>query len=105
MGEHGEWAVRAGVVLLLQPGRSERADGLVVFEIFGQNVLGGLDVRVENGFFGFGVGKPFKFGGTRSQFEQGDSVGEIDGSRTAFLQVVKPALDVGYCLLRGRGSW
>jgi len=44
--EDGEWPVSGRGVLLLQPGGAEAADGCVVLEVSGEDLLGGLDIRV-----------------------------------------------------------
>jgi hypothetical protein len=88
VGEHGEGAVGAGVVLLLQPGGAEGADGLVVLEVLGEDVLGGLDVGAQDGLLGLRVGEALQLGGAGGQLEEGDGVGEVDGGGAALLEEV-----------------
>jgi len=64
------------------------ADGGVVLEVAGQDVLGGFDVGAEDGFLGLGVGEAFELGGARGELEEGDGVGEVDGGGAALLEEV-----------------
>lgn len=89
VGEDRDLAGGGGeVVLLLQPGGAVGADRGVVLEVLGEDGLGGLDVRVEDGVLGFGVGEALELGGAGGQFEEGDGVGEVDGGGTALFEKV-----------------
>jgi hypothetical protein len=95
VGEDREGAVRGGVVLLLQPGGAVGADGGVVVEVLGQDVLGGLNVRVEDGLLRLGVRQALELGCACGQLEQRDGVGQVDGGGPALLEIVEARLDVG----------
>jgi hypothetical protein len=81
------------------------ADGGVVGEVGGQDGFGGGDVGVEDGFLGFGVGEAVDCGGARGELEEGDGVGEVDGSGAAVFEVVEPGLDVGDGVFGCCGGW
>ena len=81
------------------------ADGRVVLEVLGEDLLGGVNVGAQNGLLGLRVGEAFQFGSPSGQLEEGDGVGEVDGGWTAFLEEVQTGLDVGDGLFWGSGGW
>jgi hypothetical protein len=91
--------------LLLQPGSAERADRGVVVEVLGEDVLGSLDVRVEDGLLGFRVCQAVELGRAGRELQEGDGIGEVDGGGPALLEEVEAGLDVGDGFLGGCGGW
>lgn len=103
--EDGDGLFRRGIVLLLQPGGTMRADRGVVVEVLGENLLGRLDVGVQDGLLGLRVRQTLEVGGSSGQLEKCYGVGEINSRWPALLEVVKSLFDMRNDLFRLSGSW
>lgn len=82
-----------------------RADRGVVVEVLGENLLGRLDVGVQDGLLGLRVRQTLEVGGSSGQLEKCDGVGEINSRWPALLEVVKSLFDMRNDLFGLSGSW